>query len=91
MLSGEIFIRHCIYESEHLSAHFFGRLIVAQWFLGHIVAGGFVGAGTAPAANPLVFTGTAFACQLIIIAEITKNIGMLPNFTKTGLCHVTAV
>ena len=64
---------------------FFDRLIAAQGFFGHIVAGGFVGPGPAPPANPLVFTGAAFACQFIIIAEIHKNIGMLPNVTKTGL------
>ena len=66
-------------------------LIAAEGFLGQKVAGGLIGSRSAAAANLSEFTCTAFAVQVVEVAQGEKDVGSVPDLDKRCLGDVTAV
>jgi hypothetical protein len=49
-------------------------LIAAKGFFSHKITGGLISPGAASATDPLIFTGSAFSLQLVVISQLRKNI-----------------
>ena len=64
-------------------------LIDAEGFLGHIVAGQPVSSPAAAEANSLEFTESTLALQFVDVAEMLKNLPVLPNVSKRLPRHVS--
>ena len=75
---------------RHRNTSYF-RFVNAEWFLGEVVSGDFVGPRAAAAAHLDEFAAAAFAFVLIQIPQVFKCRGIIPDVCEIFLSDLAAV